>query len=183
VDAQPQPFRRPGRELTVDDAPQPRVTRRVRRDHHLVTAEVDAREVGDHDRRHRRVMVRVAPDVPYVVVPGDGPESGAVRLRMPVDGCVVSQPAELLVRLALGERRRVEQVDVHADGIANNAAILSIVSCSVGVTVLAAAATALAMSTNQPATCAASSFGSLRNAVAAPPRSASDASMTWSRFA
>src|SRR4029453_19283742 len=154
-----------------------------RRDHHLVIAEVDARDIRNEDRRHRRVVLRVAPDVLHVVVPGDGPEPGTVRLRAPVDGCVVAQPAELLVRLAVGERRRVEQVDVHDDGISNNAAILSIVSCSAGVTVFAAAATALAMSTYQPATCAASSFGSLRNAVAAPPRSASDASTTCSRFA
>ena len=53
---------------------------------------------------------------------------------------------------AANSHLRVEQVDVHAGGNANNAAILSIVSCSVGVTVLAAAATALAMSTYQPAT-------------------------------
>src|SRR5262249_7663441 len=160
-----------------------RVSRRVGRYHHVVVLEVDVGEVRDHDRRHRRVVDGVAPDLAHVLVSRDGPEPGPVRLVVPVDGRVVAQPAKLLVRLAARERRRIQQVDVHAGGISNNPSTLSMVACSAGVTVLAAAATALAIPTNQPPISDASSFGSLRNADAALPRSASDASTTCSRFA
>src|SRR5215472_7630341 len=47
----------------------------------------------------------------HVLVAGDGPKAAPVRLRVPVDRVVGTQPAKLIVRLSVGKRRNTDEVD------------------------------------------------------------------------
>src|SRR5204862_388991 len=58
----------------------------------------------------------VARDRHDVVVPRDRPEPRTVRLGVPVDGIVLAEPAELLVRRPVGVRAEIEEIDRHGPG-------------------------------------------------------------------
>ena len=112
LDARPHRLRDLRDELPGDDLAQRRVPRRVRHQHHLVVAELDAASSGIRMLGTDEKRGRVAAHRPDVGVAGDRPEPVAARLGVPVHRVVLAQPRELVVRLAVRERARREQIDV-----------------------------------------------------------------------
>ena len=113
LDPRPHGLGRLRDELARHQLAQPGVVGRIRRDQHLVIADLDgAFAVGDHDRRDRRERRGVATDGLHVAVARDRPEPVAIGLVVPVHRIVGSQPRELLVGLAVRKRLRRQQGDV-----------------------------------------------------------------------
>ncbi len=100
-------------EAPADHAPHTRVHRRVgHQHHHMIGVPSFVVGISDHDRRLRREGLSISADGLDIVIAGQDPITRtAVRLGVAVDGVVLPEPIEGLVRLTAGKAAMVVEVD------------------------------------------------------------------------